>query len=151
MSNATLIRLSGITKTYGRGQAAFQALKGIDLAIEPGGQQRVVGAFGRRVHITRLKCAPPAVRALPSRNWRSTARARDTRDITVPSRGEASADWRLRSPSPGDATLLGKALTNEESDAVELTLPVIPFGVKMAAAAAIEGPSVKVLAPRSPD
>lgn len=59
-----------------------------------------------------------------------------TRNITVASRGEASADWRLRSPSPGNATLLGKALTNEESDAVELMLPVIPFGVKMAAAAA---------------
>ena len=27
--------------------------------------------------------------------------------------------------------LLGKALTDEESDALELTLPVIPFGVKL--------------------
>ena len=33
MSDSALIRLSGITKTYGSGQAAFQALKGIDLAI----------------------------------------------------------------------------------------------------------------------
>lgn len=57
-----------------------------------------------------------------------------TRDIAVPSRGEAQADWRLRSPAPGSSTLLAKALTNEESDAVELTLPVIPYGVKLAAA-----------------
>ena len=38
MSETALIRLSGITKTYGSGQAAFQALKGIDLAIEAGMQ-----------------------------------------------------------------------------------------------------------------
>lgn len=56
------------------------------------------------------------------------------RDITVPSRGEASADWRLRSRTPGSATLLAKALTDEESDALELTLPVVPYGVKMSAA-----------------
>lgn len=56
------------------------------------------------------------------------------RDIAVPSRGEAEADWRLHAPLPGSATLLSKALTNEESDAVELTLPVIPYGVKLAAA-----------------
>jgi len=31
---------------------------------------------------------------------------------------------------------LGKALTNEESDAVELTLPVVPFGVKLSDARA---------------
>ncbi len=30
---APLIRLQGITKTYGQGQAAFQALKGVDLEI----------------------------------------------------------------------------------------------------------------------
>jgi hypothetical protein len=35
MSDQALIRLSGITKTYGSGQAAFQALKGIDLASMP--------------------------------------------------------------------------------------------------------------------
>ncbi len=47
MSNYTpLIRLAGITKTYGRGQAAFQALKGIDLAIETGDFVAVMGPSG---------------------------------------------------------------------------------------------------------
>ena len=41
-----LIRLSGITKTYGGGQAAFQALKGIDLAIEAGDFVAVMGPSG---------------------------------------------------------------------------------------------------------
>jgi putative ABC transport system ATP-binding protein len=41
-----LIRLSGITKTYGRGQAAFQALKGIDLAINKGDFVAIMGASG---------------------------------------------------------------------------------------------------------
>jgi putative ABC transport system ATP-binding protein len=47
MSEATaLIRLSGITKTYGSGQAAFQALKGIDLAIEAGDFVAIMGPSG---------------------------------------------------------------------------------------------------------
>jgi uncharacterized protein YfaS (alpha-2-macroglobulin family) len=54
-----------------------------------------------------------------------------TRQIEVPSRGEAKLDWRVRAQSVSEADLLAKALTNEESDALELTLPVIPFGVKL--------------------
>ncbi|APG27520.1 macrolide ABC transporter ATP-binding protein [Syntrophotalea acetylenivorans] len=41
-----LIQLSCITKTYGRGQAAFQALKGIDLTIETGDFVAVMGPSG---------------------------------------------------------------------------------------------------------
>ncbi|HEX7971232.1 MAG TPA: ABC transporter ATP-binding protein [Thiobacillus sp.] len=43
---APLIRLSGVTKTYGRGQAAFQALKGIDLAIGGGDFVAIMGPSG---------------------------------------------------------------------------------------------------------
>jgi putative ABC transport system ATP-binding protein len=43
---AALIRLSGITKTYGSGQAAFQALKGIDLAIAAGDFVAIMGPSG---------------------------------------------------------------------------------------------------------
>ena len=46
MSETALIRLSGISKTYGSGQAAFQALKGIDLAIEAGEFVAVMGPSG---------------------------------------------------------------------------------------------------------
>jgi putative ABC transport system ATP-binding protein len=46
MSDVPLIRLTGISKTYGRGQAAFQALKGIDLAIEAGDFVAIMGPSG---------------------------------------------------------------------------------------------------------
>ncbi|HOI17096.1 MAG TPA: ABC transporter ATP-binding protein [Geobacteraceae bacterium] len=46
MSDEPLIRLSGITKTYGDGQAAFQALKGIDLAIQSGDFVAIMGHSG---------------------------------------------------------------------------------------------------------
>jgi hypothetical protein len=52
-------------------------------------------------------------------------------DLTVPSRGTGTADFRVRVPGGQEAVLLAKALTNEESDALELTIPVVPFGVKM--------------------
>ena len=41
-----LIRLSALTKTYGSGQAAFQALKGIELAIQAGEFVAVMGPSG---------------------------------------------------------------------------------------------------------
>jgi uncharacterized protein YfaS (alpha-2-macroglobulin family) len=54
-----------------------------------------------------------------------------TRDVDVPVRGETKVDWRVRTASGAtSAKLLTKALTNEESDAMELALPVIPFGVR---------------------
>ena len=46
MSDPALIRLSAITKTFGRGQVAFQALKGIDLAIETGEFVAIMGPSG---------------------------------------------------------------------------------------------------------
>jgi len=49
------------------------------------------------------------------------------RELNVPSRGEAKLDWRVKAKSTSEAVLLAKALTNEESDAMELTLPVIPL------------------------
>jgi uncharacterized protein YfaS (alpha-2-macroglobulin family) len=57
------------------------------------------------------------------------------RTVNVPSRGETKADWRVRVDNVREATLTAKALTNEESDAMELTLPVVPFGVKLSEAA----------------
>ena len=45
MSDA-LIRLAGITKTFGRGQAAFQALSGVDLDIREGEFVAIMGPSG---------------------------------------------------------------------------------------------------------
>jgi len=42
----SLIRLSGISKTYGRGPAAFQALRGIDLEIRKGEFVAIMGPSG---------------------------------------------------------------------------------------------------------
>ena len=43
---APRIALSGITKTYGQGAAAFQALKGVDLTIEAGEFVAIMGPSG---------------------------------------------------------------------------------------------------------
>ena len=57
-----------------------------------------------------------------------------TKDIEVPSRGEVKVDWRVRAGAVRSATVKGQALTDEESDALELELPVNPPGVKLARA-----------------
>jgi len=43
---AELIRLTGVTKTYGEGTAAFQALRGVDLAVDAGEFVAVMGPSG---------------------------------------------------------------------------------------------------------
>ncbi|MDZ7344277.1 MAG: hypothetical protein ONA90_07155, partial [candidate division KSB1 bacterium] len=58
--------------------------------------------------------------------------------ITVPENGEKRVDWTVRTAGVGSATLTAKALTNEESDAIELTVPVLPHGLKMSEATVVD-------------
>jgi len=54
-----------------------------------------------------------------------------TKDVLIPSRGEATVNWRVRAQQTRSATLTAEALTNEESDALEIDLPVNFAGVKL--------------------
>jgi hypothetical protein len=54
--------------------------------------------------------------------------------VTVPRNGEDVVTWTVRAPKIGEAKFLGKALTDEESDALELTAPVRPWGLQLSAA-----------------
>ena len=57
-----------------------------------------------------------------------------TQKVNIPAKGESYVDWRVKARATGNAVLTAKALTNEESDALEMTLPVLPYGVKQRAA-----------------
>jgi len=46
MSDAPLIQLLGVTKTYGQGATALQALKGVDLRIDAGDFVAIMGPSG---------------------------------------------------------------------------------------------------------
>jgi alpha-2-macroglobulin len=56
-----------------------------------------------------------------------------TQKVNVPAKSESFVDWRVKARATGNAVLIAKALTNEESDALEMTLPVLPYGVKQKA------------------
>jgi uncharacterized protein YfaS (alpha-2-macroglobulin family) len=56
-----------------------------------------------------------------------------TQKINIPAKGESYVDWRVKARTTGSVVLTAKALTNEESDALEMTLPVLPYGVKQRA------------------
>jgi uncharacterized protein YfaS (alpha-2-macroglobulin family) len=47
-----------------------------------------------------------------------------TRDVRVLPRSEVRLDWRVRAQQVHNAVITGTALTDEESDALELELPV---------------------------
>ena len=49
--------------------------------------------------------------------------------ITVPSKGDGTLLWRVKASQVGTATLLAKALSTQESDALEISFPVEPVGV----------------------
>jgi hypothetical protein len=54
--------------------------------------------------------------------------------VNIPAKGENFAEWRVKARTTGNAVLTAKALTNEESDALEMPLPILPYGVKLRAA-----------------
>jgi uncharacterized protein YfaS (alpha-2-macroglobulin family) len=49
--------------------------------------------------------------------------------VTIASKGEATVLWRLRASQVGTARLTASAITDVESDALELSFPVEPAGV----------------------
>jgi len=49
--------------------------------------------------------------------------------VTIAAGGEARIDWRVKAVQAGSATVTMKALTNEESDAMQMTFPVIVHGI----------------------
>ena len=49
--------------------------------------------------------------------------------VTITKQGEHRVDWQISAPSVGEIKLLAKALTDTESDAVELPLTVVPKGL----------------------
>ncbi len=59
-----------------------------------------------------------------------------TQKVNIPAKGESYVEWRVKAKATGNAVLTAKALTNEESDALEMTLPVLAYGVKQKAAGA---------------
>lgn len=52
-----------------------------------------------------------------------------TQTVTIGKQGEHRIDWQISAPNVGEIKLLAKALTDTESDAVELPLPVVPRGL----------------------
>ena len=54
----------------------------------------------------------------------------EPRQITVAARADGTLIWKLKASQLGTATLLAKALSTEESDALELAFPVEPVGVQ---------------------
>jgi hypothetical protein len=52
-----------------------------------------------------------------------------TTDVTVPAGGEARVDWRVRVLREGSAKVTVRALTDEESDAMQMSVPVLVHGV----------------------
>ena len=47
-----------------------------------------------------------------------------TQNVLIPAGGEVRVDWRVRAAVPGEAKVTMKALTDEESDAMQQTFPV---------------------------
>lgn len=53
-------------------------------------------------------------------------------EIEIPANSELRIDWKCKVDFPtGEATLKASALTNEESDAMEVKVPIMPNGIKV--------------------
>ena len=58
------------------------------------------------------------------------AAAVSTAHATIAPAGEQRLDWRFTADTVGTATVNGKAIADTDSDAVQLSLPVLPFGLR---------------------
>jgi hypothetical protein len=56
-----------------------------------------------------------------------------TETVTIARNGEHRVDWRVSATQVGQLRLLAKALTDTESDAVEMTMEIVPHGLKQTA------------------
>jgi uncharacterized protein YfaS (alpha-2-macroglobulin family) len=54
--------------------------------------------------------------------------------VNIPRNGEAVVTWNVRASKIAQAKFLAKALTDEESDALELEMPVEPWGLQQSVA-----------------
>ncbi|TWT63287.1 alpha-2-macroglobulin family protein [Rubinisphaera italica] len=52
-----------------------------------------------------------------------------TRTITIPAGGEQRVDWRVKATAEGSAVITVKALTDADSDAMQMTFPVYVHGM----------------------
>lgn len=59
----------------------------------------------------------------------SSGRVKLSQKVTISAGGERRVDWRVRVEKEGTAVIRVKALTNEESDAMEMKLPVFVHGM----------------------
>jgi uncharacterized protein YfaS (alpha-2-macroglobulin family) len=53
-----------------------------------------------------------------------------TRTVMIPANGQHRVDWRVSARQSGELRLLARALTDTESDAVEMRMPVVPHGLR---------------------
>lgn len=60
----------------------------------------------------------------------------EPRELRIAENGESRIDWRLRADQVGQASVSGTAVAPTDGDALELALPVHPFGLKKEAGAA---------------
>ncbi len=58
------------------------------------------------------------------------AHSAGSRTVNVSTGGEARTEWAFTAPSAGTATLTGTATSPSASDAMELTIPVHPYGAR---------------------
>jgi hypothetical protein len=74
--------------------------------------------------------AAKAVRAVLELEGGTLEPMEDTvREVTIEAQGEARVDWRVRAVAEGEAVVRMKALTDEESDAMEMRFPVQVHGM----------------------
>ena len=57
--------------------------------------------------------------------------------VTIARNGEHRVDWKVSAQQPGELRLLAKALTDTESDAVEMTMTIVPHGLKQTMGGAV--------------
>lgn len=97
----------------------------------------IVHNYLSSVKKTKIEFSSDKLKLLGSRINNSNREAekfsvKEVYEVEIPANSELRVDWKVKVDFPtGEATLKASALTNEESDAMEVKVPVLPNGVKV--------------------
>ena len=75
----------------------------------------------------------------------------EKKQVNIPSGGETRVDIEVLAMNPGEAKITGSALTDEESDAMQLSLPVLVHGIEKfegGAGSVVEDKTVELTLPK---
>ncbi len=130
--NLTTWRITarGVTQATAVGQATAEVIARKDLLVRMETPRFITAGDRLAVATTIHNYLASAKKARVRMKAEGAGLKESEKIVTVPASGEIRVDWEIDAAKAGTAKLTVEALTDEESDAMEISLPILPRGLR---------------------